>query len=152
MLICYINNDFVSDIAISVGDRLKFYNDSGSKLATVHLNSLNMGALAYDEVHNMLLFVDKQNDSDAICGYDITSVEHKCYVERNGRNIQGLAFDPVTERMFFTDTKEKSINWYSFKPESKNNIYGNLLIKMNEGIPTDIAVDGCRGYVTNIMV
>lgn len=35
------------------------------------------------------------------------------------------------------------------KPGSKNNVYGNLLIQMDDEIPRAIAVDSCSGYVTN---
>ncbi|KAJ8705641.1 hypothetical protein PYW08_012687 [Mythimna loreyi] len=135
------------DIAVTAGDRIEFYTSDGQKADTIHFNSQNLTALAYDEVHNVLLYVDKQSDSDTICGYKISFLEYQCYIERNGRNIKGLAFDPVTEKMFFTDAKERSINWFSFKPGFKNNVYGNLLIKLDEGIPTDIAMDSCRGYV-----
>ncbi|KAJ8703962.1 hypothetical protein PYW07_013256 [Mythimna separata] len=135
------------DIAVTAGDRIEFYNIGGTKTDTVHFPSQNLTALAYDEVHDMLLYVDKQSGNDAICGYKMSFQEYQCYVERNGRNIQGLAFDPLTEKLFFTDMKERSINWFSFKPGFENKVYGNLLIKLDEGIPTDIAVDSCRGYV-----
>ena len=97
----------------------------------------------------MLLYVDKQSGNDSICGYYIPFVEYKCYIKNSGRDIHGLAFDPITQHIFFTDTKERSVNWLSLEPGSKNDVYGNLLIKLEEGIPTEIAVDSCRGYVTN---
>ncbi|KAJ8703961.1 hypothetical protein PYW07_013255 [Mythimna separata] len=136
------------DIAVTAGDRIEFYNiNDGTKTDTVHFPSQNLTTVAYDEVHDMLLYVDKQSGNDAICGYKMSFQEYQCYVERNGRNIQGLAFDPVTQLLFFTDTKERSINWFSFKPGVKNDVYGKLLVKIDKGIPTDIAVDSCRGYV-----
>ncbi|KAJ8716863.1 hypothetical protein PYW07_003490 [Mythimna separata] len=135
------------DIAVSVGDRIDFHNADGTKTDTVYFESQNITALVYDEVHNMLLYVDKQSDRDNICGYNMTSVEYKCYLDRSGGNVRSLAFDPVSEKLFFTDTKERSINWFSFKPGFKNNDYGNLFIKFKGAIPTDIAVDSCRGYI-----
>ncbi|KAJ8705643.1 hypothetical protein PYW08_012689 [Mythimna loreyi] len=141
------------DIAVSAGDRIEFHNIDGTMVLwsvmtdTVRFPSQNLTALAYDEVHNTLHYIDKQSGNDTICGYNITFLEYQCYIERNGRNIQGLAFDPVTEKLFFTDTKERSINWFSFKPGSKNNVFGNLLLKMDDSIPTDIIVDSCRGYI-----
>ncbi|KAJ8707745.1 hypothetical protein PYW07_011422 [Mythimna separata] len=135
------------EIALTTGDRIEFYTNDGIRTETVRFPSRKLSALAYDEVHNTLLYVDKQSDNDAICGYNMTSVEYQCYVGRSRRNIQGLAFDPVTELLFFTDTRERSINWFSFKPGARNHIYGNLLIKMDDGIPTDLAVDSCRGYI-----
>ena len=139
---------FVSDIAVSVGDQLKFYTD-GTITNTVTLKSLNITALAYDEVHDMMLYVDKQSNSDSICGYSLSSTEHKCFIERNGRNIQGIAFDPPTQTLFFTDANDNSINWISLRPQTVNNVHGNLLIKMNDRTPSDITVDSCKGYVSN---
>lgn len=97
----------------------------------------------------MMLYVDKESGNDAICGVDISSTVSKCFIERNGRNIHGLSFDPASQLLFFTDTNERTINWISLEPGSKNNNFGNLLIKMDHGVPTDIAVDSCRGYVYN---
>ncbi|KAJ8715959.1 hypothetical protein PYW08_013244 [Mythimna loreyi] len=134
------------DIAIGVKDQLIFYTN-GIKTSSINLISQNPTSLVYDELHNMMLYVDKQNNNDAVCGYDLSSKDNKCFIKRNGRNIQGLAFDPVTEIIFFTDTKEKSINWFSLKPGCNNNVYGNLLIKSDSKIPADIAVDSCGGYI-----
>ncbi|KPJ08025.1 Protein cueball [Papilio machaon] len=103
----------------------------------------------------MLLFVDTQNDNASIFSYDITKKEYKPLVRRRSyENIQGLAFDPVTRKLFWTDTNEKSIYWKSLKPGSKNDTYGNLLIKMDDEVPRAITVDSCRGYIywTNINI
>ncbi|KAJ8724859.1 hypothetical protein PYW07_015817 [Mythimna separata] len=140
------------DIAISVGDRIEFY-DHGSKTGTIHLVSHNPAAITYDEVHNMILFVDKQSDYDAVCCYNLDTMDIRCFVKRNGSNIQHLAFDPPTELLFFTDTNEGSINWISLKDQgSESNVYGNVLIKMNDRTVNDIALDSCSGYIywTNI--
>ncbi|KAJ8735823.1 hypothetical protein PYW07_007443 [Mythimna separata] len=134
------------DIAVSNGDLLQFYINQ-TKIDTVRFKSQNLAALAYDEVHNMILYVDKQSDNDTICGFNMSTMQYKYLTERSGRNIRGLAFDPATELLFFTDTKERSINWISLKSGSKNSVYGTILIKMDVGIPTDIAVDSCRGYI-----
>ncbi|KAJ8716423.1 hypothetical protein PYW07_003050 [Mythimna separata] len=134
------------DVAISKGDLLEFYTNN-AKTVTVRFEGQKLAALAYDQVHNVMLYVDKQNDNDAICSFNMTSLQHKCLIERNGRNIRGLALDPATDLLFFTDTKERSIDWISLKPESKNGVHGNVLIKLHDEIPTDIAVDSCRGYI-----
>ncbi|KAJ8713638.1 hypothetical protein PYW07_014008 [Mythimna separata] len=132
------------DYAISVKHQLIFYTN-GIKTSTINLISRNASSLVYDEVHNMMLYVDKQNNNDSVCGYDLSSKYNKCFIKRNGRNIHGLAYDPVTEKIFFTDTNEKSVNFISKKPGSNNNIYGDLLIKMDDQAPVDMAVDSCKG-------
>ncbi|KAJ8713634.1 hypothetical protein PYW07_014004 [Mythimna separata] len=146
MMALHVGAVYSWDIAISVKDQLQFYTD-GNKTSSINLISQNPISLVYDEVHNMMLYVDKQNNNDAICGYDLSSKDNKCFIKRNGRIIQGLAYDPVTELIFFTDAKEKSINWFSIKPGCNNNVYGNLLIKTDSKTPADIAVDSCRKYV-----
>ena len=141
---------FLSDIAVGVGDQLILYTN-GTKTNTLTFNSRNITALAYDEVHDMMLYVDKQSNNDSICGYSFSSKEHKCFIERNGRNIQEIAFDPPSWTIFFTDIHDNSINWIplNLKPRTVNNVYGNrfLLLSGYWTYPGDIAVDSCRGYV-----
>lgn len=139
------NAFFVPDVAITVGDQIEFYTNQ-TKISNEGVRFRELTALAYDAVHNILLFVDTQNDNASIFSYDITKKEYKPLVRRRSyENIQGLAFDPVTRKLFWTDTNEKSIYWKSLKPGSKNDTYGNLLIKMDDEVPRAIAVDSCRG-------
>ena len=139
----------VPDIAVTTGDQLEFF-DNGVKNHTEGVQFRDLTALAYDAVHNMLLFVDKQSDNASIFSFNISSKKYQSLVKRKAyENIQGLAFDPVTGLLFWTDTNERSINSISLKPGSKNNIYGNLLFKMDDEIPRAVAVDSCRGYVSN---
>jgi hypothetical protein len=96
----------------------------------------------------MLLFVDKQNDNASIFSYHLATKKYQALVRRRSyENIQGLAFDPVKSLLFWTDTLERSIYWISLQPGSKNDVYGNLLIKMDDELPRAIAVDSCRGYI-----
>ncbi|XP_013172306.1 PREDICTED: protein cueball [Papilio xuthus] len=142
------------DVAITAGDQIEFYTNQ-TKISNEGVRFRELTALAYDAVHNMLLFVDTQNDNASIFSYDINKKEYKPLVRRRSyENIQGLAFDPVTKKLFWTDTNEKSIYWKSLKPGSKNDTYGNLLIKMDDEVPRAIAVDSCRGYIywTNINI
>lgn len=136
---------FVSDIAITTGDQLELYtNQTKTNIESARFRELT--ALAYDAVHNMLLFVDKQNDNASIFSYHLASKKFQSLVRRrSNENIQGIAFDPVKGMLFWTDTSERSIFWISLMPGSKNDIYGNLLIKTTDEIPRAIAVDSCRG-------
>ncbi|KAJ8713645.1 hypothetical protein PYW07_014015 [Mythimna separata] len=134
------------DIAVSVGNEVILY-DSGIKRNTIVLKPHNPAALAYDAVNSMILYVDKQKDNDTICGYYLYSSKNVCFIKRNGRNIDSLAYEPRTQIVFFTDTNERSINWISLKHEWSTEINGNLLIKLDEGIPTDLTVDGCTGHI-----
>ncbi|CAK1585983.1 unnamed protein product [Parnassius mnemosyne] len=135
------------DIAITTGDQIEFYSNQ-TKTSNEGVRFRDLTALAYDAVYNMLLFVDRQNDNASIFSYNLATKKYQPLVRRRSyENIQGLAFDPITSKLFWTDTNEKSIFWISLKPGSKNDIYGNLLIKMDDEIPRAIAVDSCRGYI-----
>ncbi|CAG4946883.1 unnamed protein product [Parnassius apollo] len=135
------------DIAITTGDQIEFYGNQ-TKTSNDGARFRDLTALAYDAVYNMLLFVDRQNDNASIFSYNLATKKYHPLVRRRSyENIQGLAFDPITSKLFWTDTNEKSIFWISLKPGSKNDIYGNLLIKMDDEIPRAIAVDSCRGYI-----
>lgn len=142
-----INLVYSWDIAITTGDQLEFYTNQ-TKTSNEGIRFRDLTALAYDAVHNMLLFVDKQNDNASIFSYNLLTKKYQPLVGRRSyENIQGLDFDPVSGKMFWTDTNERSIYWISLWPRSKNNIYGNILLKMDNEIPRDIAVDSCKGYV-----
>ncbi|KAJ8706039.1 hypothetical protein PYW07_010816 [Mythimna separata] len=138
LIVLYVGCTHSWDMAISVGDRLDFYTND-TKTDTVRLDSHDLGALAYDEVHDILLYVDKQRNNDAICGYGISSKLNQCFTKRNGRNIHSIFYDTATEILYFSDTNERSINWISIS--FKSNIQENLLIEMDHGIPTDVVVD-----------
>ncbi|KAJ8706160.1 hypothetical protein PYW07_010937 [Mythimna separata] len=143
LLVLYMGISHSWEIAVAHGYGIGFYTNGVQ--TEVRTFSSYLRALAYDEVHDMLLFVDKQIDNDAICGISIPDHFYQCFLKRNGRNIHGLAFDPVTELLFFTDKNERSINKIPLVPGANN--FGDLVIKLDEEIPTDIAVDSCRGYV-----
>lgn len=139
------SNTFFSDIAVTAGGQLEFYsNETSTNKEGVRFRYLT--ALAYDAVHNMLLFVDKQNDNASIFSFHLSTKKYQSLVRRRSdENIQGLAFDPVNSLLFWTDTNERSIFWISLKPGYKNDKYGNLLFNMKDEIPRAIAVDSCRG-------
>lgn len=133
------------DIATSSGDdTLNFYTNE-ILTSTITIASRKLSALTYDEVHNMMLYVDKQTNNDRVCGYYLTIMENKCFTEGSGRNIYDLAFDPVTERLFFTDSNGRNVNWISLQTGSYNNV--NLLAKVYNGVPRDVVMDSCNGYV-----
>ncbi|KAJ8712591.1 hypothetical protein PYW07_005433 [Mythimna separata] len=143
LLMVYVGLAHSWDVAISIGDVLEFYTD-GTKTNAVHFESRNLTAIKYDEVHNMMLFIDKQRGHDNICGYSLTSKDIRCFVQRHDSNIHDLAFDPATDVLFFTDTKEQTINWVSLKKRYDN---GNILLQMYDRIPSNVAVDSCNGYI-----
>ncbi|KAJ8706038.1 hypothetical protein PYW07_010815 [Mythimna separata] len=94
LIVLYVGCTHSWEVAISVGNRFDFYTND-TKTDTVRLDSHDLGALAYDEVHDILLYVDKQRNNDAICGYGISSKLNQCFNKRNGRNIHSIFFDPV---------------------------------------------------------
>ncbi|KAJ8704454.1 hypothetical protein PYW07_011642 [Mythimna separata] len=133
------------DIATTAGDDTIYFYTNEVLTGTISIPSRKISSLTYDEVHNIMLYVDKQSGNHAICGYDLTSIEDKCFTTGTGRAIYDIAFDAVTETVFFTDTYAKSIYWFSLKPGSSYSV--TFLIKVDNGIPHDIVVDSCKGYI-----
>ncbi|XP_022130135.2 protein cueball [Pieris rapae] len=142
------------DIAITTGDQLEFYTNKTKEKDEVG-RFRDLTALAHDAVHNLLLFVDKQGDNASIFSYNLATKKSQPLVgRRSHESIQGLAFDPVSGKIFWPDTEDKIIYWTSLWSRSKTDIYGKVLLNMTDEIPRDIAVDSCRGYIywTNINV
>ncbi|KAJ8711446.1 hypothetical protein PYW07_008688 [Mythimna separata] len=151
-VVCSVGMAQCWDFVVSQEEKLVFYTN-GIKTRTINLTSQNPTALAYDEIRQTILYIDKRNEDDTICGCSLSTEDYKCFIKRNGRDIPGFAFDPVTATIFFTDKYERSINYIPLKPGYNDNVYGNLLFEVNgQGIPTDIAVDSCHGYIYWITV
>ncbi|KAJ8711445.1 hypothetical protein PYW07_008687 [Mythimna separata] len=151
-LLFYVGKTQSWDFAISLNERLEFYTN-GIKTRTINLSSQNPTALAYDDIQQSILYIDKGSSDDTICGCSLSTEDYKCFIKRNGRDIPGFAFDPVTATIFFTDKNERSINFIPLKPGYNDNVYGNLLFELDdEQTPTDIAVDSCYGYIYWITV
>ncbi|XP_028179549.1 protein cueball-like [Ostrinia furnacalis] len=135
------------DIVISSEGQLEFYSNQ-TKTNSEGTGFRDLSALAYDAVHNVLFFVDRANDNATIFSFNLATKKFQSLVKNKWlQNIQGLAFDPVKRMLFWTDIIESSIFWMSLMPDSENDGYGNVLIKMNDEIPVSIAVDSCREYI-----
>lgn len=119
---------------------------NGTKVDINDIRLTELTALAYDAVHNILLFVDKHNDNASIFSYHLSKKKFQPLVRRrNTDNIQGIAFDPMSGLLFWADSTQRNILWKSLITGSKSNAYGNLLLKTDKEIPRAIAVDSCRG-------
>ncbi|KAJ0178145.1 hypothetical protein K1T71_005968 [Dendrolimus kikuchii] len=135
------------EIATTVDNQLHFYNERNLS-STVGGGSRELTALAYDAVYNMMLFVDKNSDNASIFSLFLSNNTYKPLVKRRSHeSIVGLAFDPIENRLFWTDDSEKSIFEISLRNDSKYNGYGKVFLKLNNEIPQGIAVDSCRKYV-----
>ncbi|KAJ8707936.1 hypothetical protein PYW08_010302 [Mythimna loreyi] len=135
-----------ADIVVTRKNILEYHSDS--TYGVYPINGFPK-ALVYNEVHDSLLYVDEKYNETGIYSFKHGLQTFHGKLERNIKDIYGLAFDPVTELLFFTDTNERSIYWIPIQPGNKTDDVRseNLVIKLDDGIPTDIAVDSCRGYV-----
>ncbi|XP_075979061.1 low-density lipoprotein receptor repeat domain-containing protein cueball isoform X2 [Anticarsia gemmatalis] len=131
------------DVAITVGDKLEFYNGNSKTLGEgVLLPDSELSPLTYDGVHNKLFFAAKKDTITSIYSYDLETKERVLLVTRTeDEKILGFAYDPVDEVLFWTST-DKNIYWVS--NNGSNGIFKNLT--SNE-IPSGIAVDSCRRYI-----
>lgn len=108
-------------------------------------------ALAYDAVYNLLLFVDKHSDNASVFSYNFTSQStHALVRKKSYEQIEGVAFDPLTGKLFWTDLDAKKIYYKSLKGNEKgtlkgNDDFGTLLFHVDDQNPRAIAVDSCRG-------
>lgn len=108
-------------------------------------------ALAYDAVYNLLLFVDKHSDNASIFSYNFTSQNTRALVRKKPyEQIEGVAFDPLTGILFWTDIDAKEIYYKSLKGNEKgllkgNDDFGTVLFSVTDQNPRAIAVDSCGG-------
>ncbi|KAJ8716345.1 hypothetical protein PYW08_013630 [Mythimna loreyi] len=150
-LLVGLAHSFDWDVVVGALNKLEFYNNG----ALVHSEdfgaNLSIEELVHDVVHNRLLIADiNKNQDTLIFSFNIATKELLPLVKRTLNNpfqqrIHSMAYDPVTEKLFWTDSD--TISWFSLKPGFVNNIYGTTLIEFDLSTPFGIAVDSCKGYI-----
>ncbi|KAJ8713098.1 hypothetical protein PYW08_008402 [Mythimna loreyi] len=129
------------DFAVSLRNHIIFFTN-GTISNDVLLFNQNPTALVYDETQDRILYINKQSNDDVICGLYIITRDHKCFTERKGYNIHSFAFDPVTETIFFTETRTNNIYMISL-----NFSFTGIVYALDNVTPADIVVDSCQGYI-----
>lgn len=138
------------DLAVTVGEHIEFFHNNGSGVGAASKPFNELSAITYDSVYETLYFCDNKHEDITIFSYKLDpSKDFQPLLERKfSENVQGIAFDPMIETLFWTDGKTKSINWMSLMPGSNPDHVSNVLMNFTNGEePKAITVDSCRGYV-----
>lgn len=146
-----INVLIFSDLAVTVGEHIEFFQSNGSGLGAASRPFNELNAITYDSVYETLYFCDNKHEDISIFSYKLDPFKDvQPLLERKfSENVEGIAFDPVIETLFWTDGKKKSINWMSLVPGSNPNRISNVLLNFTNGEkPKAITVDSCRGYIS----
>ncbi|XP_018326293.1 protein cueball [Agrilus planipennis] len=141
------------DVAVAVGDEIKLLNYTGSLLGTAVEQFTKLKALSYDYVRHQFLVSNMEKLNDTIFKIQLNNKQTAIVpiVKDLPDDVQGIAIDPLTDILYWTDSDNRSINYVSLKHSSDK--LNNLLYFKDE-IPHDIAVDSCKRYLywTNLNI
>lgn len=144
------------DIAVAVGDEIHFLNSSGHIMAQISEEMKHMRALAYNPELQHIYFSDIDHSKFSVLKMTIpqpvTESSNKQVVinplvTKQDSKVQGVAFDHVTQILYWTTGNGSSIKWLKIGESNHQPQPGNILHKFNEEVPIGIAVDSCRRYL-----
>ncbi|GJQ68099.1 cue [Trypoxylus dichotomus] len=131
------------DLAVTINDQIKLLTANGT-LVGATLSFTRLKALTFDNVRHQFIASDMNQENDTI--YSISLTEETSYntiVQDLPDDIQGLAVDPLTDILYWTDPKYKSIHSVSLEDPEKTQVF----MKFEETEPQDLAIDSCRRYL-----
>lgn len=133
------------DLAVAISDQVELLYSNGSLLGSAVQQFSNLKALTFDNIRHQLVVSDMDQKNDTIYGVQLTKqTDIIPIVQDLPDDVQGLAIDPITDVLYWTDTANRSINYVSLQDpihESK------ILIQFDDQNPQDIAIDVCKRYI-----
>ncbi|KAJ8704782.1 hypothetical protein PYW08_012102 [Mythimna loreyi] len=140
---------FSWDIVVTGDKTLEFY-DNGTLTHKKEIpEATKLYSVAYDPVHDRVLFCDHIDPNVSISSYDLTTkqIQHLLTKETDGFNRSTVDFDPVTQLLFLREGY--TITSFSLNPEASKKARDGIRI-VQLPMPhfcEDIAVDSYGGYI-----
>ncbi|KAI4470371.1 vitellogenin receptor-like protein-related-related [Holotrichia oblita] len=134
----------IINLAVTINDQIKLLTRNGTVVGAT-LSFTRLKALTFDNVRHQFIASDMNQQNDTI--YSISLKEEGNYnnpiVQDLPDDIQGLAIDPLTDILYWTDPKYKSIHSVSLNDPTKAEIF----MQFDKEEPQDLAIDSCRRYL-----
>ncbi|KAL3275482.1 hypothetical protein HHI36_020242 [Cryptolaemus montrouzieri] len=143
----------VSDLAVATAGQIELLLSNGTMIGIAREGFTKVKALAFDSVRHQFIVSDMDEfNNDTIYAVDLTKeTDNNPIISDLPDDVQGLAVDPIEDILYWTDTKNHTINYLSLKEERPQTQY---LFIFEEEKPQDIAIDVCRRYIywTNSLI
>ncbi|CAK9809024.1 Protein cueball [Anthophora quadrimaculata] len=138
------------DLAIVVGQEVEFFAQNKTRIGQAQLaDAVSLDAVAYDDATRTMYFSDPRNKHVSIFSNDLTdkNFTSKPLIKRlNNSYIIGLAFDPKTRTLFWSDITRHSI-MKMHMPLNGTLEEPTLLHDLPNQSPSGIALDICNSHI-----
>ena len=105
----------------------------------------NVIGLTFSYKDRKIIYSDIQKGS--INSMNFNGTDHRILVDKQGA-VEGIAFDPLNDEIYWTSNSDASINRFRIKNLSKGNRTVEKIIKLtNQDKPRGIAIDSCRSMI-----
>lgn len=140
------------DLAVVSSDKIELLDANGNLIKKISEQFSRLKALAFDDLRHQFIASDMDQfyTNDTIFTIPLhTDRNVSPFIQNLPDDVQGLAIDPVTDTLFWTDNNNKSIS--SVRLDGSTELGSKLVLEFDEETPKDIAIDVCRRriYWTN---
>ncbi|EDW92844.1 protein cueball [Drosophila yakuba] len=142
------------DFAVTLRTKIQFMDSSWQTIATAAHEFDELSALTFDESEELIYFNDLKHRNGSIFSLkrDLIAANHvvEQTIARTGNeSVAGLAYDPLTTNLFWSDTEQRKIFFASIHGSATPKVLVDL--SAEGGRPDGVAVDVCRRklYWTN---
>lgn len=145
--------EFTLDFAVSTKGQILFYTSDWNQITSAAHQFDELSAIAVDETHEVLYFNDQSHANGTIFSLKLSSDDNhrteKVLTKTKNEWIQGMAFDPLERKLYWTDAKSRMI--FQLDVDNRDDSPSVFMKFDDTKIPHGISVDVCRRkiYWTN---
>ncbi|XP_044754635.1 protein cueball [Coccinella septempunctata] len=134
------------DLAVATNGHIELLAANGTLIGTAREGFAKLKALTFDNIRHRFIVSDMDEyNNDTIYAIDLTKeTDDNPIIADLPDDVQGLAIDPIDDILYWTDMKNKTINFISLKDDNPQT---QILFAFEQAWPQDIAVDICRRYI-----
>ncbi|KAB0796179.1 hypothetical protein PPYR_10240 [Photinus pyralis] len=133
------------DLAVAISDTVELLYSNGSLLGSAAQQFSHLKALTFDDIRHQFVVSDVDQHNDTIYSVQLTRETDITPILTNlPDDVQGLAIDPTTDILYWTDTLNRTINYVSLQDPSHES---KVLLQFDDQSPQDVAIDVCSRYI-----
>ncbi|KAF5277465.1 hypothetical protein FQR65_LT03802 [Abscondita terminalis] len=135
----------LDNLAVATNDQVELLYSNGTLLGSAVQQFSRLRALTFDNIRHQFVVSDEDQENDTIYSVQLTQQTDVTPILSNlPDNVLGLAIDPITDVLYWTDSLNKTINYVSLNDPLRES---KVFIRFNNQIPHDVSIDVCRRYI-----
>ncbi|XP_044269142.1 protein cueball [Tribolium madens] len=137
------NHDW--ELAVVTNDKIELLLSNGSIIGSAFEQFNKLKALTFDNIRHQFVVSDMDQQNDTIFSVQLTKeTDVTSIIEDLPDDVQGLAIDPISDILYWTDSINKTINYVRLNESAYKS---NILFAFTDENPQDITIDVCRRYI-----